>query len=381
MQSRAAILRNVVGPWLVEPFELDPPRAGEVLVRMAAAGLCHSDTHILNGYVTAPPEPGQPPPKRPPTIGGHEGSGVVVDVGSGVTEFAAGDHVVTSFVPACGRCRWCADGMEYLCDLGAGTMKPGMPTDGTFRHHTHDGLDLGHVAKIGAFAEHTVVSANSLVKLAPDFPLVPAALLACAIPTGYGSAVHQAQVRGGDTVVVIGAGGIGTAAIQGARIAGAAIIVAVDPVVFKRDSALRFGATHTAPTAAAALPLVRDLTRGVMADGVILAPSLVESGDVGEALALTRKGGNCVITGLATPATQSATLDVQNFTLMNKNLRGTVFGSCNPHSDIAVLSRLYRAGRLQLDEMVTKRYRLEQVNEAYADLLRGQLIRGVIEFD
>jgi NDMA-dependent alcohol dehydrogenase len=401
MKSRAAILRSVGGPWLVETFELDPPRAGEVLVQMAAAGLCHSDTHILNGYVTAPPEgrseatreerpegrseatrEEQPEPvrRRPPTIGGHEGSAVVLQIGSGVTEFAPGDHVVTSFVPACGRCRWCADGMEYLCDLGAGTMTPGMPTDGTFRHHTHDGLDLGHVAKIGAFAEHTVVSAHSLVKIDPLIPLVPAALLACAIPTGYGSAVHQAEVRGGDAVVVIGAGGIGTAAIQGARIAGAVIIVAVDPIEFKRDSAITFGATHAVASVEAAIPLVRELTHGVMADGVVLAPSLVGEHDVSDALTLTRKGGNCVVTGLATPATQSITLDVQSFTLMNKNLRGTVFGSCNPNADIALLSRLYRAGRLQLDEMVTRRYRLDDVNEAYADLLNGELIRGVIDF-
>jgi NDMA-dependent alcohol dehydrogenase len=385
MKSRAAILRNVGGPWLVESFELDPPRAGEVLVRMAAAGLCHSDTHILNGYVTAPARDGEPEgrseaTRRPPTIGGHEGSGVVLDVGAGVTEFAPGDHVVTSFVPACGRCRWCADGMEYLCDLGAGTMQPGMPSDGTFRHHTHDGLDLGHVAKIGAFAEHTVVSANSLVKLDPQLPLIPAALLACAIPTGYGSAVHRAEVRGGDTVVVIGAGGIGTAAIQGARIAGAAIVVAVDPIAFKRDSAIRFGATHTVASTQDALPLIRDLTRGVMADGVVLAPSLVGERDVSDALALTRKGGNCVVTGLATPGTQSITLDVQGFTLMNKNLRGTVFGSCNQNADIALLSRLYQSGRLLLDEMVTTRYRLDDINEAYRDLLDGKLIRGVIDF-
>ena len=380
MKSRAAILRNIGGPWLVEPFELDAPRAGEVLIRMAAAGLCHSDTHILNGHVTAPVGPGQAPMRRPPTIGGHEGSAVVLEIGSGVTGLAPGDHVVTSFVPACGRCRWCASGMEYLCDLGAGTMKPGMPTDGTFRHHTHDGLDLGHVAKIGAFAEHTVVSADSLVRVDPAIPLVSAALLACAVPTGYGSAVHQAGVRGGDTVVVIGVGGIGTAAVQGARIAGAAAIVAVDPVEFKRTSAVRFGATHTAATATDAVDLVRELTHGVMADGVVLSPSLVEESDIADALALTRKGGNCVVTGLATPATRTVSLDLQNFTLMNKNLRGTVFGSCNPHSDIATLTRLYGAGRLRLDEMVTRRYRLDDVNRAYSDLLNGELIRGVIDF-
>jgi Zn-dependent alcohol dehydrogenase len=180
--------------------------------------------------------------------------------------------------------------MEYLCDLGAGIMQPGMPTDGTFRHHTLDGLDLGHVSKIGAFAEHTVVSVNSIVKVDRSLPLVPAALLACTIPTGYGSAIHQAGVRGGDTVVVIGAGGIGTAAIQGAHIGGAAIIVAVDPVEFKRTSSLGFGATHAVSSVEEATELVRDLTRGVMADGVVLSPALVGEDDIHDALSLTRKG-------------------------------------------------------------------------------------------
>src|SRR6202011_108933 len=159
--------------------------------------------------------------------------------------------------------------MEYLCDYGNQTLTPGMPTDGTFRHHTTDGRPLGHISKIGAFAEHTVVSQNSLVKVDPRLPLVPGALLSCAIPTGYGSAANRAHVRGGDTVVVIGAGGIGTGAIQGARINGAAQIVAVDPVEFKQKSALRFGATHTCANVDDALDLVTGLTYGVMADSVV----------------------------------------------------------------------------------------------------------------
>ncbi|WP_055405404.1 alcohol dehydrogenase catalytic domain-containing protein, partial [Mycobacterium sp. UM_3] len=277
MRSRAAILHDYRSPWSVEEFELDPPKAGEVLVRLAAAGLCHSDEHIRQGRLAAPPETlrAMGLPAMSPTIGGHEGSGVVVDVGPGVDEFTPGDHVVTSFVAVCGRCRWCASGMEYLCDTGSGTLAPGMPTDGTFRHHTRDGRNLGHVSKIGAFAEHTVVAANSLVKIDPSFPLVPAALLACAVPTGYGSAARRAGVRGGDTVVVIGTGGIGTAAVQGARISGAARIVAVDVSDFKRTSAVRFGATHTATTAADALELVRDLTRGVLADAVVVSLAMI----------------------------------------------------------------------------------------------------------
>src|SRR5271156_6384120 len=191
MKSRAAILHDVGGPWSIEEFELHPPRAGEVL---RAMGL----------------------PTMFPTIGGHEGSGIVREVGNGVTDFEPGDHVVMSFVAVCGQCRWCATGMEYLCDAGIGTLTPGMPTDGTFRHHLADGKPLGHISKIGAFAEHTVVSTNSLVKVEPDLPLLPGALLSCAIPTGYGSSANRAGVRGGDTVVVIGAGGNGSAAPPGA---------------------------------------------------------------------------------------------------------------------------------------------------------------------
>lgn len=377
MRSRAAIVRTVGGTWSVEEFELDPPRAGEVLVQMAAAGLCHSDDHIRNGFM-APRAEG--PPSRPPTIGGHEGSGVVLEVGGAVTGLAPGDHVVTSFVAVCGHCRWCASGMEYLCDRGAGVLTPGMPTDGTFRHHTVDGDDLGHTSKIGAFAEHTVVAADSLVRIDPDIPLVPAALLSCAVPTGYGSAVHRAKVRGGDTVVVIGAGGIGTAAIQGARINGATVIVAVDPIAAKQKSALSFGATHTATDADEATGLVRDLTRGVMADAVVLAPSEITGVDIGSALTLTRKGGTCVLTGMASAGYQPVMLDVQDLVLMNKNLCGTVFGSCNPRSDIPLLAGLYTSGQLRLDEMITRRYRLDDINAAFADLLNGELVRGVIDF-
>ncbi|OBY30347.1 NDMA-dependent alcohol dehydrogenase [Mycolicibacter kumamotonensis] len=375
MRSRAAILRRYGAPWSVEEFELDPPRAGEVLVQLAAAGLCHSDEHIRRGHLAAPSQ--QAP--TAPTIGGHEGSGVVVEVGDGVTDLSPGDHVVTSFVAVCGRCRWCASGMEYICDVGAGTMLPGMPTDGTFRHHDRDGRDLAHVSKIGAFAEHTVVAAASLVKIEPQLPLLPAALLACAAPTGYGSAAYRAGVRGGDTVVVIGVGGIGVAAVQGARINGAVRIIAVDPVAFKRESALAFGATHTAATAGEAFALVADLTRGVMADAVVVSSAVIADTDIEDALRLTRKAGTCVLTGMSAQGTRTG-LDPQDLVLMNKTLCGTVFGSCNPRTDIPLLATLYAAGRLRLDEMITKRYRLDDINDAYADLASGSLIRGVIDF-
>ena len=319
-------------------------------------------------------------PSMFPMIGGHEGAGVVLEVGEGVTQFAPGDHVVTSFVAVCGQCRWCNSGMEYICDMGAQVMIPGMPTDGTFRHHTADGRDLGHLSKVGAFSKHTVVSTDSIVKIDPHLPLVPMALLSCAVPTGYGSAENRAKVHTGDTVVVIGAGGIGTAAIQGARINGAAQIIAVDPVELKQKSALRFGATHSAASAAEALDVVRDLTHGVMADSVIVSPSLISGDDVQAALSLTRKGGTCVLTGMTKQTTSSVAMNLQEFILWNKSLVGTVYGSCNPRVDVARFARLYEAGLLQLEEMVTRRYRLDDINQGYRDQLNGEIIRGVIDF-
>jgi NDMA-dependent alcohol dehydrogenase len=382
MKSRAAILHDVGGPWSVEDFELDAPRAGEVLVEMAAAGMCHSDDHILKGDMSAPNEMLRSLglPTMFPMIGGHEGSGVVREVGDGVTEFVPGDHVVMSFVAVCGQCRWCASGMEYICDMGASVLTPGMPTDGTYRHHTAEGKPLGHLAKVGAFAKHTVVSTNSLVKIEPHLPLAPSALLSCAIPTGFGSVSNRSNMRPGDTVVVIGVGGIGTGAIQGARVGGAAYIVAVDPVEFKQKSALQFGATHTAATAVEALDLVRDLTYGVMADAVVVSPSLIVAEDVRDAVRLTRKGGTCVLTGMTSQLTSSVKIDLQDFILSNKSLAGTVFGSCNPKADIFRLARLYQTGQLQLDEMITRRYRLDDINDAYDDLRNGKIVRGIIDF-
>jgi NDMA-dependent alcohol dehydrogenase len=319
-------------------------------------------------------------PSMFPLIGGHEGSAVVVEVGEGVTQFAPGDHVVTTFVAVCGECRWCSSGMEYICDMGAQVMTPGMPTDGTFRHHTADGRDLGHLSKVGAFAKHTVVSPDSIVKVDPHLPLLPIALLSCAVPTGYGSADHRANIHTGDTVVVIGAGGIGTAAIQGARINGAAQIIAVDPVEFKQKSALRFGATHAVSNTDEAAALVRDLTRGVMADSVIVAPSLIAGEDVQSWLSLTRKGGTCVLTAMTAQTTSSIAINLQEFTLWNKSMVGTVYGSCNARVDVPRLAKLYESGQLELDEMITRRYRLDDINDGYRDLLNGEIIRGVIDF-
>ncbi|OBB03391.1 alcohol dehydrogenase [Mycobacteriaceae bacterium 1482268.1] len=383
MRTRGAILYGIGGPWSVEEFDLDPPKAGEVLIKNAAAGMCHSDEHILRGDLAAPNDLMRQLglPEMFPMIGGHEGSGIVVEVGDGVTRFSPGDHVVMSFVASCGHCRWCASGAQYLCDLGSLTMVPGMPTDGTFRHHTVTGGGLNHLSKVGAFAEHTVVAEGSLVKIDPDIPLVPASLVACAVPTGFGSVANRAGLQSGSTAVIVGCGGIGTCAIQAARIRGAARIVAVDPSAFKRESAKQFGATHTAASVDEALELVRDLTLGVMADAVILSPSLVNSDMVAPGLALTRKGGTCVVTGMSPQTLTSIDINMQDFTLMSKSLRGTVLGAMNPVSDVPMLLELYKAGTLKLDEMITRTYALDQINQGYADLRADRNIRGVIVFD
>ncbi|MGV0790366.1 NDMA-dependent alcohol dehydrogenase [Mycolicibacterium sp. XJ1819] len=383
MRTRGAILHGVGKPWSVEEFELDPPRAGEVLIKNVAAGMCHTDDHILQGDLSAPNDVMRDLglPEMFPLIGGHEGSAVVQEVGEGVTDFAPGDHVVMSFVATCGKCRWCSSGAQYLCDSGSMTMVPGMPTDGTFRHHTLSGQGLGHLSKVGAFAEHTVVAETSLVKIDPDIPLATAALVSCAVPTGFGSMANRANVRGGDTAVVIGCGGIGTSALQAARIQGARHIVAVDPSEFKRTCALKFGATHTAASADEAIELVRDLTRGVMADAVVVSPSLVYQETPAAGLAMTRKGGTCVITGMSPQTLTSIDFNMQDFTLMNKTLCGTILGSMNPRSDVPMLLDLYRSGQLKLDEMITKTYTLDQINEGYEDLRSDRNVRGVIVFD
>lgn len=382
MRTRGAILHGVGEPWSVEEFELDPPRAGEVLVRNVAAGLCHTDDHILQGDLSAPNDVMRQMglPEMFPLVGGHEGSAVVLEVGEGVTDVEPGDHVVMSFVASCGKCRWCASGAQYLCDSGSMTMVPGMPTDGTFRHRTLSGQGLGHLSKVGAFAEHTVVAETSLVKVDPRIPLTVAALVSCAVPTGFGSMANRANIRGGDTAVVIGCGGIGTSAVQAVRIRGARHIVAVDPSEFKRRSAVEFGATHAAASVDQAVELVKDLTRGVMADVVVVAPSLVHQDIPAAGLAMTRKGGTCVITGMSPQTLTSIDINMQDFTLMNKTLCGSILGSMNPRSDVPMLLDLYSSGQLKLDEMITKTYPLDDINEGFEDLRNDRNIRGVITF-
>jgi NDMA-dependent alcohol dehydrogenase len=386
MKSRAAVLRGVGKPWDVIEVDIDRPRAGEVLVKMAVAGVCHSDDHFATGdsvpsddLVAIMKAAGQPVPEWFPMLGGHEGAGVVEDVGPEVTALKPGDHVAMSFIPACGSCRWCATGQSFLCDVGADIYSKNMTTDHTPRRHL-DGEPLMAMMQVGTFSEYVVASERSLIKVHDWIPLEAASLVSCGATTGFGSATVSAGTRPGDTVVVIGVGGVGMNAVQGARIAGAKYVVAVDPVDFKREIAPSFGATHTAADVGAAFPLVREITWGVMADAVILTAGIVPPDLVSAGMMLTRKGGTCVVIGMTPISEMSVPLILADVVNSCKTLRGSLYGQMNPRASMPMLLSMYEAGTLKLDELITRRYELDAINDAIQDLRDGSNIRGVIDF-
>ncbi len=382
MKTHAAVLWGRGEDWRIEEIDLDPPKSHEVLVQWAAAGLCHSDEHLRASDMGAPPPAEGAPPKPAlfPMVGGHEGGGVVLEVGPDVLSLQPGDHVAASFFPICGRCKMCITGHSNLCDLGASTFAPGQISDGTARYHLN-GKDLNVMAKLGTFAEHSVAHEASLVPVDRDVPLGVVALVSCGVTTGWGSAVYRAEVKPGDVVVVVGVGGVGINAVQGAHMVGAKHIVAVDPVEFKQKAALDFGATHTAGSMKEALPMVTELTRGQMADAVILVPSVMYGDLMAGALTLTGKGGTCVVTGVAPQSQTESSVNLFELAMFQKEIKGVVFGAANPRFDIPNLLALYKNGQLKLDELITRTYRLDQINQGYQDLLDGVNLRGVIAFD
>ncbi|MBX7453997.1 NDMA-dependent alcohol dehydrogenase [Mycolicibacterium sp. 3033] len=387
MRSRAAVLRGVGVDWEVTDIELDPPRAGEVLVKMAYAGICHSDEHFYTGDSVPSKDmeelmraSGMRVPEWFPMLGGHEGSGVVEEVGPGVTSLKPGDHVAISFFPACGSCRWCVTGHTYLCDVGADIYSKEMTTDGTRRRHLGD-EDLMAMMQVGTFSEYVVASERSLVRINDWISLEAASLVSCGVTTGFGSGSVAAGTEIGDTVVVIGVGGIGMNAVQGAKAAGAKHIVAVDPNEFKRQIAPTFGATHTSSDAGAAVELVKDLTWGVMADRVILTPGVLPPDLVLVAMMLLRKGGTCVVTSMAKVTDMMVPLILPDMVSSCKTLKGVLYGEMNPREAMPRLLAMYEAGTLRLDELVTQRYKLDDINEAMKDLRAGRNIRGVIAFE
>lgn len=381
MKSKAAILWETNSKWSVEEVELDPPKAGEVLIKLAASGLCHSDEHLVTGDMVLDQATADALGlKQLPIIGGHEGAGEVVEVGPNVTTLAPGDHVVMSFVPACGRCPSCAMGQQHLCDLGAFLLAGRQVTDFTARHHAGDGTDLGIMCCVGTFEPYTVVSEASCVKIEPHIPLDKAALVGCGVTTGWGTAVNAADVRSGETVVIVGLGGIGMNAVQGAKLAGAEKIIAVDPLESKRTRAPIFGATHTAASMDEAAALVAELTRGAMADKAMLTVGVAYGDLIAPLMNLVKKAGRAVVTAVAPVAQTDVKLDLFMMAMLRKELVGCIFGNANPRRDIPRILDFYSQGKLMLDELVTNTYSLEDINQGYEDMRNGTNIRGVVTF-
>jgi NDMA-dependent alcohol dehydrogenase len=373
VETRGAIIREAPGKFEVVDLVSDDPRPGEIQVKLAASGMCHSDDHLATGDI---------PVMHYPMAGGHEGAGIVTAVGANTKGFQEGDHVVFSFLPACGRCRWCASGMSYLCDLGAGLLVGARFDDlESFRFTMSDGTPVGQMCGLGTFAGYTTVNAESAVKIPDDIPLEVACLTGCGVGTGWGSAVTAAKVAPGETVIVMGIGGIGINAVQGAAYAGASHVVAVDPVAFKREKAQEFGATETFETMEEAAEFARSVSNGQGADKAIVTVGVTTGEHVAQAFSSIRKAGTVVVTGLGNIQEVGLPISLGELTLFAKEIKGAMFGDSNPHTDILKMLRLYQEGHVKLDELVTNRYSLDDINQGYEDMHSGRNIRGVIVYD
>jgi NDMA-dependent alcohol dehydrogenase len=378
MRTRGAVLMSAPEPGReskleIVDLELDGPRENELLVKMVASGLCHSDDHIVKGDL---------PSLKYPICLGHEGGGVIQEVGPHTHGWEVGDHVVFSFLPACGRCRWCATGRQALCDRGRDTMRGARLDDqSSFRLSLADGGgSVGQMGGISTFSEYTTVHVASAIKVAKDLPLDKLCLLGCGVGTGWGSAIYSADVRPGDVVIVMGVGGIGINSVQGAAHAGARRVIAVDPVAFKRETALSLGATDACADIVEADALAKGLTNGQGADSAIVTVGVIRSEHVGQAFAAIRKGGTVVVTAVGSQEV-GIPIPLAELTLWQKRLQGALFGSSNPTFDIPRQAEMYESGQLKLDELVTRTYTLDEVNQGYQDMHAGLNIRGVIVYD
>lgn len=370
MKTKGALIWEFNQPWSIEEIEIGDPVRDEVKIQMEASGMCHSDHHLVTGGI---------PMGGFPVLGGHEGAGIVTEVGPGVEGLEPGDHVVLSFIPSCGTCPSCQAGMRNLCDLGAMLLSGTAVSDGTNRIHAK-GQPVFPMTLLGTFSPYMVVHKSSVVKIDPSIPFEVACLVGCGVTTGYGSAVRSADIRPGDDVAVIGVGGVGMSALQGAVAAGARNIFVIEPVEWKRDAALKFGATHAYPDLESAFAGVAEVTAGLMAKKVIVTVGELHGSDIDNYVNLTSKGGTTVVTAIGSMLDTQVTLNLAMLTLMQKNLQGTIFGGGNPHHDIPQLLSMYKAGKLNLDDMITRQYKLEQVNEGYKDMLEGRNIRGIIRY-
>jgi S-(hydroxymethyl)glutathione dehydrogenase/alcohol dehydrogenase len=362
--ARAVICRELNQPVVVEEIHVDPPKRGEVTVKLAACGVCHSDLSATNGTLAL----------QLPLILGHEAAGEVVEVGEGVPHLATGDHVVSSFIYMCGECRFCAAGRPVLC-VEQGKALTTLP-DGTLRTRDARGAQLNVFSGCGVMAEYATLHVDNLVKIDAKIPLDRAALVGCAVTTGVGAVFNTARVAPGSSVAVFGCGGVGLNVIQGARIAGAERIIAIDTLEAKLEMARQFGATDTLLFKDDPVKSLKKLTGG----GPDYAFECVGNGELAAtAYKSIRRGGLAVVVGVAKPGDSTA---VRTMTLPfeEKTLTGSYFGSCVPRIDFPRMLALYQAGKLKLDELITRRYAVDEAPQAFADLQSGRNARGVIVF-
>ena len=365
-KSKAVLCRELNQPIVVEEIFVDPPKRGEVTVKIAACGVCHSDLSAVNGTIPLPP----------PLVLGHEGAGEVVEVGEGVTTLATGDHVVSSFIYMCGLCRFCAAGRPVRCVEQGKALTT--PPEGTPRVHDARGNPLGIFCGCGVMAEYATLSIDNLVKIDASIPLDRAALVGCAVTTGVGAVFNTARVEPGSSVAVFGCGGVGLNVIQGALIAGARQIIAVDTAESKLAFAKTFGATDTLLSKPGEDP-VKTLKK-LSAGGPDYAFECVGSGELAAtAYRAVCRGGKAVVVGVAR-GTDTLSIKPAGLVFDEKTLQGSYFGSCVPRVDFPRMLGLYMAGRLKLDELITQRYTIEQAPQAFADMQSGKNARGVIVF-
>lgn len=362
---KAAVLYEVGKPLRVEDVDLDGPRDGEVLVRIGAAGVCHSDYHFMKGDL----------PIGLPCVLGHEGAGVVEEVGRGVASVRPGDHVVLLFRPNCGHCEFCSQGRPALCWMAGRLRDTGRLLDGTSRLRS-GGVEIKHFLGVSCFAERTVVPEQGVVPIPEDVPMEVAALVGCAVMTGVGAVMNTARVTPGAAVLVVGAGGVGLNCVMGAALVGAHPIVVADLVDAKLETAMDFGATHVVNAGTRELvEAVRELTNG---EGVDYSFEAIGSPPaMTQAFRSLRRGGVATAVGIA-PAGSQLAIDAGELVYQEKTLKGSYYGSTRPQADMPRLLQLYRAGKLPVDRLISRRYPLEQVNEAYDALLAGEVARSVL---